>query len=282
MEARDMEARDREAPGHGGPPARGGAAQGGAVHPGLEGQVVVVTGAASGIGLATAEVLVEHGATVLGVDADRSHLDRLEALGRAVRPVHADIADEGTAKELIALAETMGGPAVLVNNAAVMRNADLLELSSDDWDRVFAVNVRAMYLLCKAALVPMLRRRGGAIVNVSSVMALRAEPGSAAYSASKAAVLALTRDIAVSYAARGVRCNAICPGWVDTAMNAQFVADVGIEEATARVAHQQPLGRMLAPREVANVIAFLASDLASGITGVHLPVDGGMSSYYST
>ena len=98
---------------------------------------------------------------------------------------------------------------MLVNNAAVMRNADLQDLAEEDWDRVFSVNVRAMFLLCQAALRPMLARGGGAIVNVSSVMALRAEPGSAAYSASKSAVLALTRDIAVSYAAHGspVQCR---------------------------------------------------------------------------
>ncbi len=128
---------------------------------------------------------------------------------------------------MIGRAESLNGPDVLVNNAGIMHNADLHDLASADWDRVFSVNVRAMFLLCKAALRSMLPRGGGAIVNVSSVMALRAEPGSAAYSASKSAVLALTRDIAVSYAASGVRCNAVCPGWVDTAMNAQFVAEVG-------------------------------------------------------
>ncbi len=179
-------------------------------------------------------------------------------------------------------AESFQGPDLLVNNAGVMHNADLHDLASEDWDRVFSVNVRAMFLLCKAALRTMLARGNGAIVNVSSVMALRAEPGSAAYSASKAAVLALTRDIAVSYAASGVRCNSVCPGWVDTPMNAQYVAEVGAEEARARVARQQPLGRMLSPGEVANVIAFLCSPEASGITGASIPVDGGMSSYYST
>jgi NAD(P)-dependent dehydrogenase (short-subunit alcohol dehydrogenase family) len=248
----------------------------------LQGTVAVITGAASGIGLATASLFAELGAIVVGVDADGARLPALAALGPNVHVVHADIADASAPEEVIGRAESLNGPDVLVNNAGIMHNADLHDLASDDWDRVFSVNVRAMFLLCKAALRSMLPRGSGAIVNVSSVMALRAEPGSAAYSASKSAVLALTRDIAVSYAASGVRCNAVCPGWVDTAMNAQFVKEVGAEEARVRVAHQQPLGRMLRPDEVAKVIAFLCSPDASGMTGACVPVDGGMSSYYST
>ena len=248
----------------------------------MQGRVAVISGAASGIGLATAALFAELGATVVGVDADGARLPALAALGPNVHAVHADITDAAAPGEVIGRAESLNGPDVLVNNAGIMHNADLHDLASADWDRVFSVNVRAMFLLCKAALRSMLPRGGGAIVNVSSVMALRAEPGSAAYSASKSAVLALTRDIAVSYAASGVRCNAVCPGWVDTAMNAQFVAEVGPEEARVRVAHQQPLGRMLRPDEVAKVIAFLCSPDASGMTGACVPVDGGMSSYYST
>jgi NAD(P)-dependent dehydrogenase (short-subunit alcohol dehydrogenase family) len=248
----------------------------------LQGKVAVITGAASGIGWATASLFAELGATVIGVDADEARLRGLAALGPSVHTVHADITDAGSPSAVMERAEGVGGLDVLVNNAAVMRNADLQDLAREDWDRVFSVNVRAMFLLCQAALRPMLARGGGAIVNVSSVMALRAEPGSAAYSASKSAVLALTRDIAVTYAAQGVRCNAVCPGWVDTPMNAQFVEEVGPDEARARVSHQQPLGRMLRPDEVAKVIAFLSSPDASGMTGATIPVDGGMSSYYST
>ena len=195
--------------------------------------------------------------------------------------VHTDISAEGAPEEVIGRAQSLDGPDVLVNNAAVMLNGDLQALTRQDWDRVFAVNLRAMFLLCQAALPLMLAGGSGAIVNVSSVMALHAEPGSAAYSASKAAVLALTRDIAVSYAAQGVRCNAVCPGWVDTPMNESFVEEVGADEALVRVARQQPLGRMLKPLEVARVIAFLSSPDASGMTGAYVPVDGGMSSYYS-
>ncbi len=181
--------------------------------------------------------------------------------------VHTDISAEGAPEEVIGRAQSLDGPDVLVNNAAVMLNGDLQALTRQDWDRVFAVNLRAMFLLCQAALPLMLAGGSGAIVNVSSVMALRAEPGSAAYSASKAAVLALTRDIAVSYAAQGVRCNAVCPGWVDTPMNESFVEEVGADEALVRVARQQPLGRMLKPLEVARVIAFLSSARRLGHDG---------------
>jgi NAD(P)-dependent dehydrogenase (short-subunit alcohol dehydrogenase family) len=238
-----------------------------------------VTGAASGIGLATASLFVEQGATVVGVDANKGCIPALAALGPDVYAMHADITDPGAPGAIIEQAESLNGPDLLVNCAGIMHSADLQDMASTDWDRVFSVNVRAMFRLCQAALRTMLARKSGAIVNVSSVMALRAEPGSAAYSASKSAVLALTRDIAVSYATRGVRCNA---GWVDTPMNAQYVAEVGADEAGARVALQQPLGRMLRPEEVAKVIAFLCSPDASGMTGACVPVDGGMSSYYST
>jgi len=248
----------------------------------LQEKVAVITGAASGIGLATASLFVELGATVVGVDAQQSRLAALAALGPNVHAMHVDITDPRAPDEVIGRAESLDGPDFLVNNAGIMHSADLHDMTSDDWDKVFSVNVRAMFLFCQAALRPMLARKSGAIVNVSSVMALRAEPGSAAYSASKSAVLALTRDIAVSYATSGVRCNAVCPGWVDTPMNAQYVADVGVDEAQARVALQQPLGRMLRPEEVAKVIAFLCGPDASGMTGASIPVDGGMSCYYST
>jgi meso-butanediol dehydrogenase / (S,S)-butanediol dehydrogenase / diacetyl reductase len=248
----------------------------------LQEKVAVVTGAASGIGLATSSLFAELGATVVGVDADEARLPALAALGPNIHTVHADITDPGAPDEVMARAESLNGPDVLVNNAGIMHSADLRDLTRADWDQVFSVNVRAMFFFCQAALRTMLTRKSGAIVNVSSVMALRAEPGSAAYSASKSAVLALTRDIAVSYATLGIRCNAVCPGWVDTPMNAQYVLDVGVDEAGARVALQQPLGRMLRPEEVANVIAFLCSPDASGMTGAYVPVDGGMSAYYST
>ena len=158
----------------------------------LQGKVAIITGAASGIGFATTALFAELGATVIGVDANAARLKSLGSLGPNVHAFSADIADDRTSGSVLERAEGLGGPDLLVNNAAIMHNADVQDLTNEDWDRVFAVNLRAMFLLCRAVLRPMVAGGSGSIVNVSSVMALRAEPGSAAYSASKAAVLALT------------------------------------------------------------------------------------------
>lgn len=242
---------------------------------------MIVTGAASGIGRATAVALADVGMTVLAADVSESGLRHLRESRPSIETIPGDIVSEDVVAEIAERARLRGGPDVLVNSAGVMMGGDILTLEVSDWDRVFQVNVRAPLLLSKAVLPSMLSQGDGVIVNVSSVMAERAEPGSGAYSASKAALLALTREIAVSYASRGVRCVAVCPGWVDTPMNSAAAEELGADELASYVRRQQPLGRMLTADEIAAVIVFLVSPAASGLAGAALAVDGGMGAYLS-
>jgi NAD(P)-dependent dehydrogenase (short-subunit alcohol dehydrogenase family) len=269
----------------------------------LQDQVAIITGAASGIGAGTAEVFAEQGARLVLVDRDG---DRLEATameveqskGREVenlqQPASArhldsstprlvtyagDVSDPETARGAERLArETFGGVDILFNNAGVMTSGDFREVDEAAWDDVLDINLRGMYLMCRAVLPGMLERGHGAIVNTSSVMALLTEPGYEAYTTSKAGIIGLTKALAVSYATQGIRVNCICPGWVDTPMNQRLAEELGgMEHLTPIILRQQPNGRMLSTREIGNAVAFLASDEASGITGAALYVDGGAS-----
>jgi NAD(P)-dependent dehydrogenase (short-subunit alcohol dehydrogenase family) len=269
----------------------------------LQDQVAIITGAASGIGAGTAEVFAEQGARLVLVDRDG---DRLEATameveqskGREVENVQqppsarhldsstprlvtyaGDVSDPETARGAERLArETFGGVDILFNNAGVMTSGDFREVDEVAWDDVLDINLRGMYLMCRAVLPGMLERGHGAIVNTSSVMALLTEPGYEAYTTSKAGIIGLTKALAVSYATQGIRVNCICPGWVDTPMNQRLAEELGgMEHLTPIILRQQPNGRMLSTREIGNAVAFLASDEASGITGTALYVDGGAS-----
>jgi NAD(P)-dependent dehydrogenase (short-subunit alcohol dehydrogenase family) len=269
----------------------------------LQDQVAIITGAASGIGAGTAEVFAEQGARLVLVDRDG---DRLEATameveqpkGREVENVQqpssarhldsstprlvtyaGDVSDPETARGAERLArETFGGVDILFNNAGVMTSGDFREVDEAAWDDVLDINLRGMYLMCRAVLPGMLERGRGAIVNTSSVMALLTEPGYEAYTTSKAGIIGLTKALAVSYATQGIRVNCICPGWVDTPMNQRLAEELGgMEQLTPIILRQQPNGRMLSTREIGNAVAFLASDEASGITGAALYVDGGAS-----
>jgi NAD(P)-dependent dehydrogenase (short-subunit alcohol dehydrogenase family) len=269
----------------------------------LQDQVAIITGAASGIGAGTAEVFAEQGARLVLVDRDG---DRLEATameveqskGREVenlqQPASArhldsstprlvtyagDVSDPETARGAERLArETFGGVDILFNNAGVMTSGDFREVDEAAWDDVLDINLRGMYLMCRAVLPGMLERGRGAIVNTSSVMAVLTEPGYEAYTTSKAGIIGLTKALAVSYATQGIRVNCICPGWVDTPMNQRLAEELGgMENLTPIILKQQPNGRMLSTREIGNAVAFLASDEASGITGTALYVDGGAS-----
>lgn len=249
----------------------------------LRDKVAVITGAASGIGAGTAEVFAEQGARLVLVDRNDVGLEAVRAAlaprAAAVVACVGDVADPETARRAVELAiDTFGRIDILFNNAGVMTSGPFDELDEATWDTVLDVNLRGIFLMCRAAVPRMLAGGGGAIVNTSSAMAFLTEPGYEAYTTSKAGIVGLTKALAVSYAERGIRCNCILPGWVDTPMNRRLAEELGgLEQLTPIIKRQQPLPRMLTTREVGNAVLFLASDEASGITGAALAVDGGAS-----
>jgi NAD(P)-dependent dehydrogenase (short-subunit alcohol dehydrogenase family) len=249
----------------------------------LQDRVAIITGAASGIGAGTAAVFAELGARLVLVDRDGDRLEEtaseLPVTQDTAVTYAGDVADRETAQGAERLAWDMfGGVDILFNNAGVMTSGDFRDVDEAAWDDVLNINLRGMYLMCRAVLPGMVERGRGAIVNTSSVMALLTEPGYEAYTTSKAGIIGLTKALAVSYATQGIRVNCICPGWVDTPMNQRLAEELGgIENLTPIILKQQPNGRMLSTREIGNAVAFLASDEASGITGAALYVDGGAS-----
>lgn len=241
----------------------------------FDSRVVVVTGGASGIGRETARQLAGEGAHVAVVDVDLAGAEAVAAeLGGRSIAVHADVGDESTVERAFAriLAE-LGAVDVLINNAAVVRGDGLLEMDTADWDREFAIDLRGAFLCTRAALLEMVERRRGAIVNITSVNGLTAL-GFEAYSAAKAGLISLTQSTAVAYGRVGIRANAIAPASIRTP-----IWDERVEidpEIFDRVSQWYPLGRIGEPQDVARAALFLASDEAAWITGIVLRVDGGL------
>jgi 3-oxoacyl-[acyl-carrier protein] reductase len=246
----------------------------------LEGKTAIVTGAAAGIGRAIAARFAAEGAAVVAVDRNEETLVRtMEALtaeGRRVRALLQDVASPGAADRIVETClREVGALDVLVNNAGIGGSHAVLETSDDEWDRMCLVNLTSVFRLCRRALVEMCTGRGGRIINVSSVFASVAFPGSAAYSAAKAALVALTRSLAVDYARYGITANAIAPGLILTEMTRRrFEQD---QRYRALMLDATPLGRPGTPDDVAGAALFLASDEAAVITGQVLTVDGGWS-----
>lgn len=229
----------------------------------FEGRVAIVTGAASGIGRATAERLLEEGATVVAVDVTKD--GPAETVG--------DVSDPAFVQSLITdTVERHGHLDVLANVAGILRTANTHEHSLDVWDQVLAVNLTGTFLCCRAAIPALLESRGN-IVNVSSTAALAGQPWAAAYAASKGGVLALTRTIAIEYGRQGLRCNAVCPGSIDTPITKDFEFPNGVDMDLIR--RSMALDKPRGPKTVAAAIAFLASDDATHINGEHVRVDGG-------
>jgi NAD(P)-dependent dehydrogenase (short-subunit alcohol dehydrogenase family) len=247
----------------------------------LRGKVAIITGAATGIGRASALLFAQAGAQVVVADTREPELARtvaeVRAAGGEATPITADLARPDDCAAVVAGAvRAFGRLDVLLNNAGVgtmVVGGTVETIGLDHWDLAQDVNVRAIYLVSRAA-VPHMRRAGGSIVNISSVSAFRGSVGrpSHAYAASKGAVLALTHAMAASYGRDGIRVNAICPGTIRTRLTADIVDRV---ERASKEGHGIPLGRVGEPEDIARCALFLASDDANFISGAHIVADGG-------
>jgi NAD(P)-dependent dehydrogenase (short-subunit alcohol dehydrogenase family) len=232
------------------------------------GKRALVTGAGSGIGAAVARRLAAEGADVVFADLS---LAPVEALARELggHPLQLDVRDEEQ------VAPAMAGLDVLVNVAGIGSTTSAPDTPLDVWENVFAVNARGTFLCCKHAIRGMAERRSGSIVNVASIGALVGLRNRAAYCASKGAVVALTRALALDHVADGIRVNAVCPGTVDSPWVRRLVEDAG--ESLDDLRARQPMGRLGLPEEIAEAVAYLASDAAGFVTGSALVIDGGLT-----
>ncbi len=245
-------------------------------------RLVVITGAAGGIGRATAIRLAHDGAAVLCADIDGAGVEQTVAeIRRAelrAEAVCCDVASTHDVQQLMSEAQRAGGPQALICNAAVDFSGAVEDTSPEDWARVLSINLGGVYLCARAAIPLMRGLGGGSIVTVASVNGFWLEPELAAYAAAKGGVIALTRAIAIDAGRDGIRCNCVCPGYIDTGM-AQRYFDAQTEPVAAReqAGRMHALGRIGRPEEVAAVISFLASDESSFCTGQPFIVDGGLS-----
>ncbi len=245
----------------------------------LQGRVALVTGAASGIGRATAVLLAHEGAAVVLVDLQDAEPTVKEITASGGRAVFAR-ADVTRASDCATVVErTMqefGRIDILFNNAGIVRRATVVGTTEEEWDRVMAVNVKSIFLMSKAAIPLMIRGGGGVIVNTASGWGLVGGRDAASYCASKGAVVNLTRAMALDHAAENIRVNCVCPGDTDTPMLREEARQLGQDErAFLAGSAERPMGRMGRPEEIAQAVLFLASDASSFVTGTALVVDGG-------
>jgi len=242
----------------------------------LAGKLAVLTAAGQGIGRATALAFAAEGARVVATDINEDALAALkkEAPQIEIRPL--DVRDGAAIK---ALASQLGAVDVLFNCAGFVHHGTILECSEADWDFSFDLNVKSMYRMCHAFLPGMLGAGGGSIINIASVASsVKGIPNRFVYGATKAAVIGLTKSIAIDFITRGIRCNAICPGTIETPSLAERMKAQGdVEKARAAFIARQPMGRLGRPEEVAQLAVYLASDEAAFTTGAIHIIDGGLT-----
>ncbi len=244
----------------------------------LEGKTSLVTGGSRGIGRSIAMKLAELGSDVAityarSADAANEVVAEIGKMGRKAKAFQADAVDFAQAEEVInAITEEWGKLDVLVNNAGITKDNLILRMSEEQWDDVITTNLKSIFNYSKAAARPMMRNRGGSIINISSVVGLSGNAGQSNYSASKAGIIGFTKSYAKELASRNIRANVIAPGYILTDMTDQLD-----EKVLEGIKAETPLGRAGDAHEVADAVAFLASDMSSYITGETIRVDGGMA-----
>ena len=250
----------------------------------LDGKVVVITGAGGGMGREAALLFSEEGASVCVADVDRDAAERTAADAREAFAAGVDVADSDSVRAMYeAAAARYGGIDVLYNNAGISPadDASILETEPDAWQRVQDVNTKGVYLCCKHGIPYLLERGGGSVINVASFVALMgAATSQISYTASKGAVLSLSRELGVEFARQGVRVNALCPGPVETPLLLRIFGDDPAAYERRRV--HLPMGRLAQPREIVNAALFLASDESSYVNAATFVVDGGLTAAYVT
>jgi NAD(P)-dependent dehydrogenase (short-subunit alcohol dehydrogenase family) len=250
----------------------------------LDGKVAVITGAGGGMGREAAIVFAEEGAQVCAADVDGAAAEQVASEAGDALAVQVDVADGPSVQAMYAAAaERFGGIDVLYNNAGISPADDdsILETEEDAWDRVQNVNTKGVYLCCKHGIPYLLERGGGSVINVASFVALMgAATSQISYSASKGAVLSMSRELGVQFARQGIRVNALCPGPVETPLLLRIFGDDPAAYERRRI--HLPMGRLAKPREIVNAALFLASDESSYVNAATFLVDGGLTAAYVT
>jgi NAD(P)-dependent dehydrogenase (short-subunit alcohol dehydrogenase family) len=247
----------------------------------LQGQVAIVTGGGNGIGRATAELLAREGAGVALVDIDADAMEtvkgNIEAAGGRALSIVADVSSEDDARRAVeATVEHFGGLNILFNNAGIIRRASVVDITIEDWDKVVAVNLRGVFLMSRIAIPHIVAGGGGAIVNTGSGWGLAGGGKAASYCATKAAVVNLTRAMAIDHADQNIRVNCLCPGDVDTNLLRGEGEQLGMDPAAwLAESADRPMRRVGRPDEIAQAVLFLVSERSSYVTGTAMVVDGG-------